>query len=394
MNLPRMSPEREKKLRSLAELMNTRHRIPFPINKPLLACFDVALTEEENDFLLCMETKTHTYHQAAALSGRPEDRFRPLFDELVKKGFIWPQGPAGSEGYSLAGIMVGWFEIYLSSGDESPERQEFARRVDLLFKSWGKTNFFPLRNLTNYWFQRNSKPWISVVSPKPVEQTARASTIAVDRTLQPPAMRIYPARSVHDLIDKYGAQGKIALVHCFCRQYHKMVQEPCRFALPAESCIVIGDTSRYAINYGIGRPISKDEAMALVRGLQEKGAVHQVFHHGEDLDQPELGICNCCWDCCGVLGSYNRGIVPLHLKSFFLAQLADSSRCNACNVCVDHCPVQAISLVEEKARIDGPKCIGCGQCELQCPEDAISLVPSERTVLLPLQKRSDARISW
>ena len=45
--------------------------------------------------------------------------------------------------------------------------------------------------------------------------------------------------------------------------------------------------------------------------------------------------------------------------------------CVGCGVCVDECPVEAISMVEEAARIDEEKCIRCGRCHDACPEDAV-----------------------
>ena len=120
--------------------------------------------------------------------------------------------------------------------------------------------------------------------------------------------------------------------------------------------------------------------------------VHQVFHQDEDIRKPEVAICNCCWDCCGVLGSYNRGIIPLNLHAFFEATLPETSACNGCGTCVDFCPVQAISMAEDISCIDSEKCIGCGQCEIQCSQEAIRMIAKERTVFLPLLKKSEARI--
>jgi ferredoxin len=132
--------------------------------------------------------------------------------------------------------------------------------------------------------------------------------------------------------------------------------------------------------------------MDLLERLQARGAVHQVFHENEDADQPEIAICNCCWDCCGLLGSYNRGILPLHFRSYFEARMSDAGLCDGCGTCADFCPVQAISLVGQKAQVDVRKCIGCGQCSLQCPQGAVGLVPHERNVILPLVKPSHARL--
>jgi ferredoxin len=387
-----VAPEREPSLRKLAGMMNTRHRLPFPISRQLLDCFDIALTSAEIDFCLKMGTEPFACEDVASRSGLQKELADPLFLGLVRKGFFWPQPATGDrEVYALAGIMLGWFEIFLSDGTETPEKREFARRFDVLIKSWGKMNYFPLRSLMNYRMKRHRPVQTIVAIENPRPPTDR--TIAVNRTVEAAPMKIYPAQTVLELIEKHGDANGIALVHCFCRHYHKLVGESCRFQMPPESCMAIGHLSHHAVRSGVGRHISKEAATALIRELEKKGAVHQVFHEGEDLDKPEIAICNCCWDCCGVFGSYNRGYLPLRFQSYFEARLADSALCTGCAMCADHCPVQAIVLVDAKAQIHESKCIGCGQCELQCPEGAVELIPHERHVFLPLERKSGARIA-
>ena len=41
--------------------------------------------------------------------------------------------------------------------------------------------------------------------------------------------------------------------------------------------------------------------------------------------------------------------------------------CNHCGVCVDHCPVQALSRVDDKVVWDKNKCIDCDTCIKVCP---------------------------
>jgi ferredoxin len=46
--------------------------------------------------------------------------------------------------------------------------------------------------------------------------------------------------------------------------------------------------------------------------------------------------------------------------------------CVSCGVCVDDCPVEAITLEQgQKAVIDEDECIRCGKCHEVCPEDAV-----------------------
>jgi len=48
-----------------------------------------------------------------------------------------------------------------------------------------------------------------------------------------------------------------------------------------------------------------------------------------------------------------------------------SDLCDGCGVCVPICPVNAISIVEGKAKIDPFQCTGCGACISVCPKEAI-----------------------
>jgi len=45
--------------------------------------------------------------------------------------------------------------------------------------------------------------------------------------------------------------------------------------------------------------------------------------------------------------------------------------CIGCGVCVEECPVNAISMVDEKAEINMDECIRCGICHDVCPQDAV-----------------------
>jgi len=51
----------------------------------------------------------------------------------------------------------------------------------------------------------------------------------------------------------------------------------------------------------------------------------------------------------------------------------DSQKCTGCGVCVEVCPLEAISLNGGLAVVDGETCTECGLCVSECPNDAIAL---------------------
>ena len=389
MQQTKLSPERKKSLRKLAKLMNKQNAQPLPITNDLLKCFDVAISHDETDFLLKLELESHTYKEIMEISGLSEKQFKPFIRNILKKGLLsLGDTKDEKEKYVLSAILVGWFEIYLSDGEESEVKREFAKHFEKYTRFMGIRNFFPLRNYLNYKFKQNATPIVRVVVPT----KSKGKTIEINKKMDVGPVNIYPSKDVTGLIEKYGGKNEIAVIHCFCRQSRKMVGKPCKLNLAGESCIIIGKAARQVVEYKIGRYISKEEALTLIEEVQKKGAIHQVFHKKQEISLPEMAICNCCWDCCGVLAGYNKGLFPLCLRSYYCAVLPDNSACVSCKKCEKYCPVSAISFKDNKCTINADVCIGCGQCVLKCPQEIIQLEENERDVILPMQKKSKLRI--
>ncbi|MEM3356695.1 MAG: 4Fe-4S binding protein, partial [Candidatus Bathyarchaeia archaeon] len=68
-------------------------------------------------------------------------------------------------------------------------------------------------------------------------------------------------------------------------------------------------------------------------------------------------------------------------KAFVIADL-----CDGCKLCVPVCPVNAITMQENKAKIDPFQCVGCGACVPVCPKEAIDFRNStSRQILATLR---------
>jgi len=77
----------------------------------------------------------------------------------------------------------------------------------------------------------------------------------------------------------------------------------------------------------------------------------------------------------------------------------DTSRCKACDLCVDACPAGVLSMQAEPAStlgamitvISPDSCIGCKECELVCPDFAIYVAEKGTFKFAKLTDASKAR---
>lgn len=70
---------------------------------------------------------------------------------------------------------------------------------------------------------------------------------------------------------------------------------------------------------------------------------------------------------------YQRLLEPLFKNAFTVRPRVIWHRCIGCGTCIEGCPMEAISFVDERASIEDDKCIRCYCCHEICPEEAIGL---------------------
>ena len=385
-----LDKEKKKKLKKLIKLMNKKSKRLLPsFLGAIVNVLDSVMTSEEADFLLNVGIDKYTREELRAKLQMDDENFSRLFKSLIHKGLIWSKTTKnGQDIFELSPMMVGWFEMQVADGNENDDDKEFIRNLTKLFNSFKKFNFLGGRTVVNTYYRIGGPKW-SVVGMNPSELAA-ARSVEVNEIIDVPETKIIHAKNLNELLQKF--DGKIAVSNCICRQHWLSEGEPCRIDLPRETHMWLGNLALHVAKNGIGRLITKEEAVNIMKEVQQKGGIHEVMHDEMDVNKDELCICNCCWDCCNSLGAYNRGQIPLYLKAYYLATIPNLSKCTGCETCVQFCPVQAMSIKDGKAKPDIKKCIGCGQCEIQCPESAIKLIERERSVFLPVQKLSNCRI--
>ena len=149
--------------------------------------------------------------------------------------------------------------------------------------------------------------------------------------------------------------------------------------------------SEYLIEREIGREVTKEEALEILKRAEEDGLVHFVDNALGDIKH----CCNCCGDWCWALAPIKERRIPrdVLMATYFIHE-TDEELCNGCGDCVEVCPVDAITIEANIAVVDKDWCVGCGLCVGHCTLSAIKLQPrSEDALPLPSFKQLHEKIA-
>ncbi|MBT4089412.1 MAG: 4Fe-4S binding protein [Deltaproteobacteria bacterium] len=196
----------------------------------------------------------------------------------------------------------------------------------------------------------------------------------------PPAMRTIPIEETVEsgsvVLDIESARSlvlnadQIVAVPCVCRSSrHQLNLSPdCPAPETPDLCFLINRFGSEALERGVGKIISREEALRRLKIAEDAGLVHMTRNN----IKKDLSICNCCSCCCTGTFLHNQFGYNAFTPSRFRVEL-DTDECTGCETCIDRCQFLAI-IVDEVAIIDLDKCFGCGNCVQTCPSEALTLV--------------------
>ncbi len=229
------------------------------------------------------------------------------------------------------------------------------------------------RQFLDLWKRYTEEEWpdyakvISQALPKPVTRV-----IPVQQAIEA-RNRVLAYEDVEEMIAN---ASRLAVAKCTCRH----VDGKC--GKPVEVCLQMGKGADYTLERGSGREVTREEAVDILRLSEEAGLIHVVMNKSDDSNF----ICNCCDDCCIMMGMITRFGYQLCDPSRFLA-VVDADKCSGCTTCSDRCVFQAIEMLEAAegpvSSVIAEKCMGCGLCTLTCPEAAITLEEARDKTFIP-----------
>lgn len=322
----------------LAEFLDTFPQ-RFPVNTESgieLKILKYIFTPDEAETFMKLKPQPETAAEVAARIGvTPEEAQQKLF-AMSKKGQVFRTGKEGNHRYMATAFLVGIIEFQMNR--MTPELAKLFQEFESVLYSatWMKGTTRDLRTIP---IMEAVDAGAQVMPYERVEETIRSA--------------------------KY-----IAISDCMCRRLKALVDQPCNH--PMEVCFHFGSGSHYFVENGMGRYISQDEAMAILKKGKESGLVCQV-----SASQDPNALCMCCACCCGPLRACKAQAKPAEMvNSSFFARVSEGD-CTGCEACLESCPMEAIT-VDEVARINLDRCIGCGVCAVRCPVEAVKVFRKEK----------------
>ena len=138
---------------------------------------------------------------------------------------------------------------------------------------------------------------------------------------------------------------------------------------PLETCLTFGTGAEFYVRNGMGRYITKEEALSI---LKKANAAGLVLSPGNS--QEGTFICACCGCCCGVLRTLKTYPKPATIVSSSFEAKLNKEKCVNCGVCIERCQMNALEFENDEISLNNDRCIGCGLCVTTCPTGALTLI--------------------
>lgn len=290
-------------------------------------------TPEEAELACTMRLTRRTAAELAAAAGIEPAAARRLLKSMVGKGLIGVSRGEHELVYGLLPFAVGFYENQLPTIDAE------------------------LALLVEQYFQETQGASITRDGP------ALHRVIPVEEAI-PFSLEVFPYERASELLE--GAKSW-AVRDCICRAQRRLIGQGCDY--PLETCLTFAPVEGAFDHDPAGRPISKEEALRLLREAEEAGLVHTTGNYRDGHSY----ICNCCTCCCGVLRGVAEFSIPGAIAHSDFYARVESEACIGCGACVERCPFKALSVPDGLCVVDPLRCVGCGLCAAACPSGALCL---------------------
>jgi electron transport complex protein RnfB len=332
------------------ELTESKERMPL-----IMARF----SPEEAAFLTDIPFSSKTLEEIAAIKEMAPDELISRLDDMARKGVIYKSVRENSTRYRLNDSFFALLRANLWPGKTDEKASTSAPIIN--------------RYVLDGWFDQYKDVHMKGLRALPIHKT-------IEDTRQ-----ILPFEDVVKVVE--GCEY-YTVSTCPCRHRHNLDPDMPDCKHPTEVCLHFDELGHYIVEYGMGREITKEETLEILKSSADSGLVHGVSNWKNGVDT----ICNCCSCCCMWMETYHKLGHDKSLDASNYEVAVESETCKGCALCVKRCPMDALQLkvsaevrnkVGKTAVVNPDLCIGCGVCVHKCPSNSLSLVRKHDTTEPP-----------
>jgi Pyruvate/2-oxoacid:ferredoxin oxidoreductase delta subunit len=340
-----------KNYKSLYKRMDQFVNGPFD-SDDLYEILKILFTDEEAILCSVMPLLPSPCEKLAMIWNKTNTETQSVLATLLSKGLVYEDDFNGALLYTLAIPVFGFFEFSLMRNDGMFDRK-------LLSELYNKYITYDDDFVRKYF---GSEPAVS-------RTYVQEGTLSEDITSE-----VLSYEKTSHIIEEADI---ISVGTCFCR--HKMEHAGKACDAPQDVCLSFGSIAKSLIEEGIAREVSKTEASDIIQLCVE----HGLAQIGDNIKSKPAIICNCCGCCCDLLLTYKRTGMSTVISPSSYSATVDIDICNNCNICIEKCPVDAISTINGKVVVDENWCLGCGVCTNFCKTKACSMHTRPEKVDVP-----------
>ena len=316
-------PEKKKLILKLAGMITDRYVQRYThtirVDDPEYWALDAVLTKEEIKFLLSFKKTRVPYDtkSIAQRNGMTEEEAQKMIDHLLWVGMLemTREGEDKRKHYNVPIFVPGSAEFMMMNDKLTEEHPQLATFFNLMTQ-------MPLEHVTQMVPLGGAGIGMHVI---PVEKAIEHENHSAS------------VEHITHWLNKY---DKYSVGQCTCRKQQSMRGEGSG-DINGEFCIGVGDMAEYCVDRGMGRYISYDEVLEILKRAEDHGFVHQITNI--DGEEKIVAICNCAPGVCNALRTSQLYNTPNMSRSAYRAHV-DKEKCVACGKCVEVCPVGAAKL--------------------------------------------------
>jgi Pyruvate/2-oxoacid:ferredoxin oxidoreductase delta subunit len=289
-------------------------------------------TEEEAELFLLLNLIAETPEVISERAGQDQKELAGILHQMAEKGLVFRLKKGDRIKYAAVPFMIGIYDFQGGNID---------RELAELFEQYCEEGFD----------QAKAKGAV-VMRPIPVHRSIDIS---------------HTVATYEDSREIVKDKKRIAVMNCICRNQQKLIGKGCE--KPIEVCMTFGPFADYFIDRKEAREITVEDAFEILERSEKAGLVPQPSS-----SQNPVALCNCCGDCCAMLGALNKQPQPAQMVVSNYYAVVDPDLCTACETCLERCQMSAIALNEDDiAQVNIDRCIGCGLCVDTCTGQALRL---------------------